>query len=253
MWVVPAAEVAARGETCARMYAHMKLVSRTFRTSMAITTDPADLPTSDAILDFWFGAPGEPEYGTVRALWFTKSEHTDATIRKLFEPAIEAALVGGFAEWTAQPRSRLALVLLLDQFTRNIFRDTPRAFAGDARALHLARSAVASGQDMALPPLERGFLYMPFEHSEVLADQRESVRLFTRSRARLATRGRSSGRRSTSTSSSASAASPTATRSSAGRRPSTNAVPRATGIALLAAAPLGRCGQFIAPASLVQR
>ena len=147
---------------------------------MAITTDPADLPTSDAILDFWFGAPGEPEHGTVRALWFTKSEHTDATIRKLFEPAIDAALVGGFAEWTAQPRSRLALVLLLDQFTRNIFRDTPRAFAGDARALHLARSAVASGQDMALPPLERGFLYMPFEHSEVLADQRESVRLFTR-------------------------------------------------------------------------
>jgi uncharacterized protein (DUF924 family) len=161
-------------------FAHMKLVSRTFRTSMAITTDPADLPTSDAILDYWFGAPDEPEHGKVRPLWFTKSEHTDATIRKLFEPAVEAALVGGFAEWTAQPRSRLALVLLLDQFTRNIYRDTSRAFAGDPRALHLAKSAVAAGQDMALTPLERWFLYMPFEHSEVLADPRESVRLFTR-------------------------------------------------------------------------
>ena len=185
MWVVPAAEAAMRSVSSARMYAHsthahMKLVSRTFRTSMAIITDPAQLPASDAILDFWFGAPDDPEHGKVRPLWFTKSDHTDATIRKLFEPAVEAALVGGFAEWTAQPRSRLALVLLLDQFTRNMYRDTPRAFAGDARALHLARSAVASSQDMALSPLERWFLYMPFEHSEVLADQRESVRLFTR-------------------------------------------------------------------------
>ena len=157
----------------------MKLVSRTFRTAMAFP-DPADRPTADAILDFWFGAPGEPEHGKVRPLWFTKSDHTDATIRKLFEPAVEAALVGGFAEWTAQPRTRLALVLVLDQFTRNIFRDTPRAHRRRTRALHLAKSAVAAGQDMELSPLERWFLYMPFEHSELLVDQRESVRLFTR-------------------------------------------------------------------------
>jgi uncharacterized protein (DUF924 family) len=162
------------------MYAQMKLVSRTFRTSRAIMTDPAKLPSSDAILEYWFAAPGDPEYGKPRTMWFTKSDATDADIRARFEPAVEAALIGGFAEWTAHPRSRLALVLLLDQFTRNIYRDTPRAFAGDERALHLAKAAVASGEDMQLAPLERWFLYMPFEHSEKLVDQRESVRLFTK-------------------------------------------------------------------------
>jgi uncharacterized protein (DUF924 family) len=157
----------------------MQLVSRRFRTSMAIP-DPAELPAAADILDFWFAPPGDPEHGKERSLWFTKSEATDALINKRFAGAVEAALVGGFAEWTGQARQRLALVLLLDQFTRNIFRDTPRAFAGDARALHLARAAVASGQDLELVPLERAVMYMPFEHSELLVDQRESVRLFTR-------------------------------------------------------------------------
>jgi uncharacterized protein (DUF924 family) len=157
----------------------MQLVTRSFRTSMAIA-DPAELPAAADILDFWFAPPGDPEHGKPRSLWFTKSESTDALIRKRFGAAVEAALVGAFAEWTAEPRERLALVLLLDQFTRNIFRDTPRAFAGDARAVHLARAAVANGQDLELAPLERWFLYMPFEHSELLVDQREAVRLFTR-------------------------------------------------------------------------
>lgn len=78
--------------------------------------------------------------------------------------------------------SRLAEILLLDQFTRNIFRDTPRAFAGDAQALALANDLMNNGLDLTLPPFMRWFAYLPFEHSESLADQEHAVALFTRLR-----------------------------------------------------------------------
>jgi uncharacterized protein (DUF924 family) len=135
--------------------------------------------TPAQVLAFWFGEPGAPEQGQPRSLWFTKSEATDALIRNRFAAAVEAALGGQLERWAdGHPRDALALILLLDQFTRNIHRDTARAFAGDARALAVARRLVAEGRDRQLVPLERWFAYLPFEHSEQIADQHESLRLF---------------------------------------------------------------------------
>ncbi len=130
------------------------------------------------VLDFWFGAPGSAEYGRARAFWFDKSEATDTDIRARFGAAVQVALQGGFEDWCATPRGALALILLLDQFTRNAFRDTPRAFAGDARALAIARSLVETGGDRTLTLFERQFAYLPFEHAEDYAAQRTSLLLF---------------------------------------------------------------------------
>jgi uncharacterized protein (DUF924 family) len=100
-------------------------------------------------------------------------------MRTLFSDAVEAALRGDLRHWqNGSARDALALILLLDQFTRNLYRDNARAFAGDAAALAVARALVAGGRDAQLAPVERWFAYMPFEHSEQLADQRESLRLF---------------------------------------------------------------------------
>src|ERR1700692_2452969 len=93
------------------------------------------------ILEFWFGRPGSVEYGHLRNVWFRKDAAFDGEILARFLVAIETAIAGGFADWSS-PRSALARVLLLDQFTRNAFRDTPRAFAGDARALEVAGETV---------------------------------------------------------------------------------------------------------------
>lgn len=134
--------------------------------------------TIDDVFDFWFGPVGSPEHGKVRALWFTKSDATDQLIRDRFADATERAIAGEYDGWNATPRGALALILVLDQFTRNIHRDTPRAFAGDGKALKIACKLVYSSRDRRLEPLERWFAYMPFEHSERLIDQYESVRLF---------------------------------------------------------------------------
>ena len=131
------------------------------------------------VLDFWFGAPATPGHGEERAQWFRKDPAFDEAIRTRFGPAIESALAGGFAEWT-DARGVLARVLLLDQFTRNAYRDTPRAFTGDALALELARAAVERAQDRDLLPVERWFLYMPLQHAEDAVAQETSVELFTR-------------------------------------------------------------------------
>jgi uncharacterized protein (DUF924 family) len=147
--------------------------------------------TTDAlardILDFWFvpregeatdsgGAPA----GTaiVRDMWFRKDDAFDADIRQRFGVALSAGLAGAFGEWCVDAHGCLARVILLDQFTRNAFRGTPDAFAGDERALATARDAIEHGFDQALVPEERWFLYMPFEHSEALADQDRAVALF---------------------------------------------------------------------------
>lgn len=130
------------------------------------------------VLDFWFGGDDAagPE-GTFQR-WFGGGEAFDAEIRDRFGALTETALGGGLVEWEEDIRARLALVLVLDQFPRNIFRRTARAFAGDARALRLAGRSVAGGEDMQLSPLERSFLYMPFQHAEDIEAQREGVRLF---------------------------------------------------------------------------
>lgn len=133
-----------------------------------------------AALDFWFGVPGSATDGKARAEWFRKDDAFDLEIGRRFAPQMESALAGGLREWDAAPRSALARILLLDQFTRNVFRDTPRAFAGDALALEAARAMVARGADAALAPQQRAFAYLPFEHAEDLAMQGESLRLFIR-------------------------------------------------------------------------
>jgi uncharacterized protein (DUF924 family) len=130
------------------------------------------------VLHFWFGAPGSAEYGRTRTLWFEKSEATDADIRARFGAAVEAALQGAFEDWRSAPRDALALILLLDQFTRNVFRGTARAFAGDVRALAIAQELVERGDDRRLTLHERQFVYLPFEHAEDRAAQEISLRLF---------------------------------------------------------------------------
>jgi uncharacterized protein (DUF924 family) len=136
---------------------------------------PIDLPApARAVLDFWFGDAPLAQ----RAEWFRKDPAFDAQIRARFGTLIEAALAGAHADWDAAPAGALARIVVLDQFTRNAFRDTARAFAGDAMALAAARALVARGDDRRLAPLQRVFAYLPFEHAEDRTLQAESLRLF---------------------------------------------------------------------------
>ena len=143
-----------------------------------ITRFPAENPSmQEEILEFWFGRPGTAAYGSTRKEWFRKDPAFDAAIRARFGGAIGAALAGGFADWIA-PRGKLARIVLLDQFTRNSFRGTPQAFAGDAPALALANETVARGDDVALIPVERWFVYLPYVHAESPAAQKRAVSLY---------------------------------------------------------------------------
>jgi uncharacterized protein (DUF924 family) len=126
-----------------------------------------------AVLDFWFAGSA-----AARPQWFRKDAAFDALIAARFAGLVDHALGGGLAAWAHEPSEALAQVVVLDQFTRNTLRDTPRAFAGDALALAAARTMVAHGDDLALPPLRRVFAYLPFEHAEDRAMQHESLRLF---------------------------------------------------------------------------
>ncbi|MCC6197714.1 MAG: DUF924 domain-containing protein [Burkholderiales bacterium] len=134
--------------------------------------------TASEVIDFWFGPEGGPERGRAREVWFRKDPAFDEAIRGRFGEAVAVALAGGLGEWCATPQGALARVLLLDQFTRNIFRDTPRAFAGDERALATADEAIERGFDRELWHHGRWFLYMPFEHAEDVAAQHRSLALF---------------------------------------------------------------------------
>ena len=126
------------------------------------------------VLAFWFaGDPSEH-----RKVWFEKNAGFDSACAA-FSDALAAAKRGELDHWADSPRGMLALIILLDQFSRNLHRGSAEAFAADPQARNLARRAVARGWDLAVGPVERIFLYLPFEHSEVLADQDESVRLFT--------------------------------------------------------------------------
>lgn len=131
-----------------------------------------------AVLDFWFGAAESAQRGRHRDVWFRKDAAFDAQIRDRFLALHETAASGALDAWEQQPESALALTVVLDQFPRNMFRGTPRAFAADALALQVARRAVERGFDQRLLPVERCFLYLPFEHSENIADQQRSVELF---------------------------------------------------------------------------
>ena len=140
---------------------------------------PALDPAARAVLDFWFGEPGTPAFGVASPRWFKRDKAFDAQIRARFGETLAAARRGECDDWLRTPLGALALVIVLDQFSRNLYRGSAQAFAGDARALEAARRLVASGAHAGLPTAEhRVFAYMPFEHAESLDAQRESVRLF---------------------------------------------------------------------------
>lgn len=131
--------------------------------------------SAQEVLDFWF----QGDATVWRAdPWFVRSAAFDAAIAERFGLAVEAAQDGVLDGWAETAAGTVALLLVLDQFARNIHRGSHRAFAGDAHARGIARAALAGEIEGALGPVERVFLYLPFEHSEELADQDLSVTLF---------------------------------------------------------------------------
>lgn len=134
----------------------------------------------DAVLQFWFGvAPDDPQaIAAIAPRWWTRDEAFDAEIRTRFAALREAAIAGQLDAWLQTPRGRLALIVLVDQFSRNLFRGSPAAFAHDALARRWCLEGVARGDDRALLPIERQFFYLPLEHSESGADQDLSLKLY---------------------------------------------------------------------------
>lgn len=138
-----------------------------------MTGDEAMSLTAADVLEFWFGE-------RARGRWFASEPAFDDEIRARFGAAVAAAARGDLADWAATADGALALVILLDQFPRNIHRGTPKAFESDGRALQVATDAIERGLDGATPLDRRMFFYLPFEHSESLPAQQRSVELFSR-------------------------------------------------------------------------
>lgn len=132
------------------------------------------------VLAFWFGLQeGAVDVSAEKArLWWGKDKALDRLIEERFGDLHREVAQGGLRAWAKSPRGVLALILVLDQFSRVIYRDQPESFACDGQARKLADGAIYSGQDQELRPIERLFVYMPLEHSEDLADQDRSVQLF---------------------------------------------------------------------------
>lgn len=141
-------------------------------------TDTTLDPRAQAVLDFWFGPASDPDHCNARKAWFRKDDAFDAQLRARFLRTHEDACARRLDDWRDSAPGCLALIIVLDQFSRNMFRGTPRAFECDPYARELAAHAVAAKLDAAMPPVHRMFVYLPFEHSESLADQARSVELF---------------------------------------------------------------------------
>jgi uncharacterized protein (DUF924 family) len=129
------------------------------------------------LLEWWFGtSESAREVAAQRGkLWFGKRDSQDLEARERFGDWVEQALAGGLTEWTQRPEGWLALVLLLDQLPRMIFRDSPKSFSGDLRAQALVAQGIAADFDRQLRPIQRVFIYLVFEHSENLAVQNECI------------------------------------------------------------------------------
>lgn len=143
----------------------------------------SDVPAGgeEVLLEAWFG-PDAPDAEVAQrqaGLWWSKDPQTDRTLRERFEPWVHAAASGALDGWLDSPRGWLAHLLLTDQLPRNLFRDSPLAFAFDALARVSCRAGLAAGHDRELAPVQRVFAYLPLEHSESLSDQDDSVSLFT--------------------------------------------------------------------------
>ena len=153
------------------------------RVAVALYSAESDYAALDArardVLDSWFGTPGSAEYGTDLKRWFKRSDAFDAMLRERFGALIEAALARELDAWVDTPLGSLALVIVLDQFTRNCHRHSARMYDGDAQAVSIARRMVEEGSDALLPTVyHRAFAYIPFEHDETMESQREGVRLY---------------------------------------------------------------------------
>ncbi|GAA7754930.1 MAG: hypothetical protein COC14_11165 [Burkholderiaceae bacterium] len=132
---------------------------------------------AQAVLDFWFGLPGAPEWNISRREWFTKCVNFDTTVRARFLSCWQAAHDGAEDDWSVTPEGACARIVLLDQFPRNMFRGDPRSFATDGKALAAARRMLDLGWDRQLPTSwHRMFCYLPFEHAESLDAQDIAVR-----------------------------------------------------------------------------
>lgn len=131
------------------------------------------MTTPDDVLEFWFPADG----ARANALWWGKNPQLDAEIRERFGPTLAAAKAGQLDAWAADARGRVALIIVLDQLSRNIFRNDPRTYEADEKALALALEAIEIGHDRELPATQRLFFYMPLEHSEELEHQERCVEL----------------------------------------------------------------------------
>lgn len=137
------------------------------------------METADAIHEFWFGTDtDDAKVADQKAkLWWSKDTAVDHNIAQRFEKSTLAAVDGLLDSWKSTPRGLLALILLTDQFPRNMYRGTPASFACDHFALQLCKQGLEQGVDQLLRPIERVFVYLPLEHSEAIADQELAVHL----------------------------------------------------------------------------
>jgi uncharacterized protein (DUF924 family) len=131
-----------------------------------------------AVLDFWFGALDSGEYGQFKKFWFNSTKELDEEIRSQFLELTLKAKAGVLDSLAQTPEDQLALIIVLDQFPRNLFRNTADAFASDAKALEFAKAAISQSAHEKLPIFMRPFMYLPLEHSEALSDQDLAVSLF---------------------------------------------------------------------------
>ncbi len=136
------------------------------------------LPVVEDVLSFWFSDVDDQGNPVFRSAWFEKNHAFDAAMRERFSPLHAAAEDRALEHWRATPDAALALTILLDQFSRNMFRDRPEMYACDDYAVEVANEALKRGYGEAMPVVKRWFFFMPYMHSERLADQDTCVRLF---------------------------------------------------------------------------
>ncbi|HQS81082.1 MAG TPA: DUF924 family protein [Thiobacillus sp.] len=138
------------------------------------------IATPEAVLDFWFGAPGPATEVAARQrpLWFAKSAANDRIVAARFAETLVAAGKGDLDNWAVSPRGRLALIVVLDQFPHHVHRGHGQSFAYDARSLALALNMIEHGEDARVTPIERVFVYLPLEHAESIEMQDRSVALY---------------------------------------------------------------------------
>lgn len=127
--------------------------------------------TKNDVLNFWFDELAPQQ-------WFQQSDEVDEMIKERFGAVHEMAVDGACDDWASDVDGALALIIILDQFPRHMFRGSAQSFASDKKALLVAKEAISKGFDQVLNPTKRGFMYLPFQHSEVLTDQRRSVELY---------------------------------------------------------------------------